>query len=61
MDRVYSAPDGAPIGQIIIELELAKTRAVHVQLAFEEARAAQELTRRVVPASGPLPPMAPKH
>ena len=59
MEDAFNSSEGPPIGYMIMALEVAKAKAVSVQLQFEAVQKQQEMASKILPANGKIPPLQP--
>ena len=59
MQSAFDSEQGAPIPFMIMALEVAKAKAVSVQLQIEAIQKNQEMATKILPANGKIPPMQP--
>lgn len=56
MESSFNSEQGAPIPYMIMALEVAKAKAVTVQLQIEAIHRQKEMAIKIIPANGKLPP-----
>jgi|ERR1700690_425221 len=58
MESALTADDGAPLGMMIVRLEVEKQKCLTIQLQIEAAQRQRETASKIVPANGKLPPFS---
>lgn len=59
MAQAFTSDQGAPLGMMIVQLELNKAKCVQIQLQVDAHQRNQELAKKIIPANGKIPPLLP--